>query len=412
MSGEKVVLAYSGGLDTSVILKWLVEKGYEVVALIADVGQREDLEAARKKAFATGAVAAHVVDVKKEFVTDFIFPTLQASALYENRYLMGTSIARPVIAKAQVEVARSEKAVYVSHGATGKGNDQVRFELGYAALEPALKVIAPWKNAEFLQRFSGRSDLIAYAQKNGIPVSATQAKPYSTDANLMHISYEAGILEDPAKEGPEDMFQLTVDPQKAPDKTTSLSIQFEKGIPVAVKNLDDGKTVRGALELFEYLNDVGGKNGVGRLDMVENRHVGIKSRGVYESPGATILWKAHEDLESITLDREVYRIKAGLGVKLSELVYNGYWFSPEAAFLRKTVALSQELVSGTVFLRLYKGNVWIHGRESVNSLYNKDLSSMDKEGGFNQEDSRGFINVTAVRLKVYSNLMRKIQVPS
>lgn len=405
---EKVVLAYSGGLDTSVILKWLANKGYEVIAYVGDVGQKDDFEAVRRKAISTGASKVHVKDLKREFVTDFIFPALQASAIYEGRYLLGTAIARPIIAKGQVEVAREEGAQYVAHGATGKGNDQIRFEFTCAALEPSLKTISPWKMRDFLTEFQGRDDMIAYAEKHGIPISATLKAPYSSDANLMHISYEAGILEDPKAAPPDGIFEMTTDPEKAPDTPVALAISFEEGKPVKVTNLDTGHFETDPLQLLVYLNRIGGEHGVGRVDMVENRHIGLKSRGVYESPGATILWKAHEDLEPLTLDREVFRIKQSLSLKVAELIYYGYWYAPEGEFLRRVIAESQRHVSGTVFLKLYKGNITIYGRESENSLYNEDLASMHKEGDFNQEDSRGFINVNSTRLKMYGALKRKL----
>ncbi|MCC6220326.1 MAG: argininosuccinate synthase [Deltaproteobacteria bacterium] len=396
---EKVVLAYSGGLDTSVILKWLIERDYEVIAYIADVGQQEDFEAARKKAERIGAAKVYVDDLKKEFVKDFIFAALKGSALYEGRYLLGTSIARPVIAKGQVRVARQEKAEFVSHGATGKGNDQVRFELGYYALHPGIRVIAPWKTDAFLSQFEGRSDLIKYAEQHGIPVEATKSAPYSMDANLMHISYEAGVLEDPKARPPQGMFRMTADPKDAPNAPTNLAVHFTAGIPTKVVNLDDGTTKEDALELFCYLNEVGGKNGVGRVDMVENRFVGIKSRGVYETPGGTILFKAHQDLESITLDREVFRIKEELSLKYAQLIYNGFWFSPEAEFLRSIFDKCQGAVNGIVYVELYKGNANIVGRESENSLYNQELSSMDVEGSYDQKDAEGFIRVNSIRLR-------------
>lgn len=399
---EKVVLAYSGGLDTSVILKWLINKGYEVIAYIADVGQDEDFDAIKKKALACGASKAYVEDLKGEFSEEYIFPAIQAGAIYEDRYLLGTSLARPVIAKKQVEIAIKEKAKFVAHGATGKGNDQVRFELTVAALDPSIKTIAPWKMREFIDQFKGRTDLINYAHANGIPITATHKAPYSMDGNLMHISYEAGVLEDPAKGPSKEMFLMTVDPKDAPDQSTRLTITFENGKPTAVKNHENGESAKGALNIVQYCNKVGGANGVGRIDMVENRYVGIKSRGVYETPGVTILWKAHQDLESITLDKEVFRIKQMFVPKIADLIYNGYWFSPEFEFLMNIVDESQKFVSGTVDIELYKGNITIVGRSSEYSLYNQALSSMDEEGGYNQEDARGFININAVRLKNFS----------
>lgn len=398
---EKVILAYSGGLDTSCILRWLVEKGYEVIAYIADVGQNEDFQAAKEKALAVGAKKVYIEDLKKEFVVDFIFPAIKANAIYEGRYLLGTSLARPIIAKRQMEIAAKEGAVYVSHGATGKGNDQVRFELTYYATNPKIKVIAPWKNDEFLAKFKGRSDLINYAKENGIPIKATHQKPYSTDANLMHISYESGVLEDPLEPPIADMFEWTKDPKHAPDSETHIEIHFKDGIPIKVVNSETKQTKTDPLELFVYLNHVGAENGVGRIDIVENRFVGIKSRGVYETPGATILRAAHMDIEAIAMDREVMRLRDMLAPKFAELVYNGFWFSPEMDFLMAAMNKSQELVDGVVKLTLYKGNIIITGRESPSSLYDKDLSSMNIEGGFNQKDSEGFIKINAVRLMAH-----------
>lgn len=396
---DKVVLAYSGGLDTSVILKWLIEKGYEVVAYIADVGQEEDFDAAREKALAVGASKVYIEDLKEEFVTDYIYEALKGSALYEGRYLLGTALARPIIAKHHVRIARQEGARYVSHGATGKGNDQVRFELGYYALDSEIEVIAPWRMAEFLEQFEGRTQLLEYAEKHGISVEATKKAPYSMDANLLHISYEAGVLEDPNMAPPEDMFRMTVDPREAPDAVTNLAVSFKQGIPVKVENLDDGTSYEQPLELFQYLNRVAGENGVGRIDIVENRYVGIKSRGVYETPAGAVLWDAHRDLETISIDREVFRIRERLLPDYSTSIYYGYWFSPEMDFLRHALDYTQRDVTGTVKVALYKGNVTIVGRESESSLYDEELSSMDQEGGYNQEDATGFIRVNAIRLR-------------
>ncbi|MBI1935955.1 argininosuccinate synthase [Candidatus Woesearchaeota archaeon] len=396
---QKVVLAYSGGLDTSVILKWLVEKGFDVVAFIADLGQKEDFEAARQKALRIGASKVYVEDLKEEFVTDFIFPAIKANAVYEGRYLLGTSLARPLIAKKQVEIAEKENAEFVSHGATGKGNDQVRFELTCQTLNPRLKIIAPWKNPEFLSQFKGRSDMIEYAEANGIPVKASKNAPYSTDPNLMHISYEAGILEDPKLRPGEDMFEMTASPKNAPDKETEIEIEFKDGIPTKVKNKSDGAVKSSPLELFQYLNKIGGINGIGRMDIVENRFVGIKSRGVYETPAGTILHIAHRDIEGLTMDREVMHLRDSLIPKFAELIYYGFWYSPEMDFLRAAFDKSQEHVSGTVKLSLYKGNCTVTGRESQESLYNQDLSSMDALGGYDQTDAVGFIRLNALRLK-------------
>ncbi len=408
MSGnKKVVLAYSGGLDTSVILKWLLEEGYEVIAYIADVGQAGDFKKAKEKALKVGASNVYIEDLKKELVTDYIFPIFKANALYEGRYLLGTSAARPIIAKRQIEIAAKEKAGFVSHGATGKGNDQVRFELAYYALNPAIKVLAPWKMDSFLRKFKGRTDLINYAKAKGIEISSTIKKPYSEDDNLLHISHEAGILEDPAHEPTEDIFSKTVSPEKAPDRPTRIRIQFRDGIPVKVTDLGRGRSETGPLKLFMFLNELGAKNGIGRIDMVENRFVGIKSRGIYETPGGTILFAAHKDIEGIAMDREVMRLRDMLSPKFAELVYNGFWFSPEMDFLMSAIDKSQEAIDGSVTLKLYKGNVMVTGRESASSLYNKDLSSMDIEGGFNQKDSEGFIKIHATRLMAHSAIMKK-----
>jgi argininosuccinate synthase len=388
---EKVVLAYSGGLDTSVILKWLIERGHEVVAFIADLGQGEDLEKARAKAMKVGAVSAHVRDVRREFVTDYIFPALRGSARYEGRYLLGTALARPLIAKWLVQVAKEEKAAYVSHGATGKGNDQVRFELGAYALHPTIKILAPWKTPEFQNEFKGRPDLLKYAADHGIEVEATSSKPYSMDGNLLHLSYEAGILEDPAAPPPRDMFRLTVDPRNAPNEPCRLDIEFAAGNPVKVTDASTGASESDPLKMMVMLNTLGGQHGIGRVDMIEDCYVGIKCRCVYETPGFTILWAAHQDLETLTIDREVYRLKETLVPRFGELIYYGYWFSPEMEFIRHALDKSQESVNGVVHLELCKGNVTVVGRSSPTSLYNQDLSSMDVHGGYDQQDAAGFI---------------------
>jgi argininosuccinate synthase len=407
MKKGKVILAYSGGLDTSVILKWLIEKGYEVIAYVADVGQDDNFEEVEKKALKVGASKVYIKNLREEFVTDYIFPALKANAVYENRYLLGTALARPVIAKHQIAIAGLENADIVSHGATGKGNDQVRFELSYYALNPKIKVLAPWKTQEFLDQFKGRTDMLNYAQQHNIPVKATVSKPYSEDDNLMHISHEAGILEDPKYRAEKEMFTKMVAPQDAPDKETHLEIHFKDGIPVKVVNKKDNIMLQQPLELFMYLNKVGGENGIGLLDMVENRFVGIKSRGVYETPAGTILLKAHMDIEGIAMDREVMRLRNMLSPVFSELVYNGFWFSPEMDFLRAAIDKSQELIDGIVYMTLYKGNVIIDGRESPSSLYDKNLSSMDIEGGFDQKDSAGFIKINAIRLMAHNAILRK-----
>ncbi len=404
---EKVVLAYSGGLDTSVILKWLLLQGYDVVAYVADVGQADDLAATRAKALKTGASKVYVEDLKREFVTDFIFPAFKANALYEGRYLLGTALARPLIAKRQIEIAHLENARYVAHGATGKGNDQVRFELSYYALDPSIRVISPWKTPAFLERFQGRTQILEFAEEHGIEVSATKGKPFSEDDNLLHISHEAGILEDPRYEPGEDVYSRTTAPENAPDVPGRLALTFRDGAPVKVVNLEDGTERTDPLELFQYLNEVGSRHGIGRLDMVENRFVGIKSRGVYETPGGEILYVAHLDIEGIAMDREVMRLRNMLTAKLSELIYYGFWFSPEMDFLMAAVDKSQEVIDGTVYLKLYKGKVLAVGRESSSSLYDQDLSSMDIEGGFNQQDSGGFIRINALRLMAHSAIMHR-----
>jgi len=404
---DKLVLAYSGGLDTSVILKWLVEKGYEVIAYVADVGQSEDFEAVAAKARATGASKVYVEDLKNELITDYVFAAIKANAIYEGRYLLGTSLARPLIAKRQIEIAHIEKAPFIAHGATGKGNDQVRFELSYYALDPGIKVISPWKDKEFLATFKGRSDLLSYAAAHGIDVKVSKAKPFSEDANLIHISHESGILEDPEAEPGENVFSWTKNPKDAPNEETRLTIHFKDGIPIKVVDRTHNVTKETPYGLFTYLNAVGAENGIGRVDMVENRFVGIKSRGVYETPGLTILRAAHMDIEGIAMDREVMRLRDMLAPKFAEIVYYGFWFSPEMDFLMAAINKSQEVIDGVVHLTLYKGNVLITGRESPSSLYDKDLSSMDIEGGFDQQDSYGFIVVNAIRLRAHNAIMTK-----
>jgi argininosuccinate synthase len=398
---EKVVLAYSGGLDTSVILKWLIDKDYEVIAFVADVGQADDFEECRKKALLLGASKVIIADLKKEFIDNYVLKAIMGNAIYEGRYLLGTALARPLIAKKQIETAINEKANAVAHGATGKGNDQVRFELCYYALKPDVKVISPWKDKEFLEKFKGRTDLLKYATEKNIPVKASIDKPYSEDDNLMHISHEAGILEDPMFSVQKNMLEKMVLPQDAPDKETRIAIHFKNGLPVKLVNKDDGTVKEESYEMYTYLNDLAGKNGIGLLDMVENRFVGIKSRGVYETPAATVLHIAHLDLEGIAMDREVMRLRNMLTPKFAELIYYGFWFSPEMDFLMAAIEKSQELIDGSVHLCLYKGNVLIEGRESPSSLYNKELSSMDIEGGFNQIDSKGFIRINAIRLMAH-----------
>lgn len=389
---DKVVLAYSGGLDTSVILAWLIETyGCEVICFAADVGQAEELSGLREKARATGASGTYIQDLREEFVRDYVFTALKANAVYEGVYLMGTSLARPLIAKAQIEVARREGALAVAHGATGKGNDQVRFELAYYALEPGIRVIAPWREWSF----KSRSDLISYARQRGIPVAATKGKPYSIDRNLMHISYEGGILEDPWVEPSEDMFMLTRCPEDAPDKPAYVEIDFESGVPVGV----NAETLSPA-RLLEALNQLGGEHGVGRVDLVENRYVGMKSRGVYETPGMTILHAAHRAVESLTLDREVAHLKDSLGPRIAEMIYYGYWFTPELEAIRALVDETQKRVTGTARLKLYKGNCQVVGRRSRFSLYSEEFATFERDTVYNQRDAEGFIKLNSLRLRL------------
>jgi argininosuccinate synthase len=405
MSKGKIVLAYSGGLDTSIILKWFIEEGYEVIAYIADVGQVEDFEAAREKAEKLGAAKVYIEDLKEEFVTDYIFPAVKSQAIYEGRYLLGTSVARPIISKRQIEIAKAENAEYVSHGATGKGNDQVRFELSYYALAPDITVLAPWKMDVFLDRFRGRSDMLHYAEQHGIPVKASRSKPYSEDDNLLHISHEAGVLEDPNAAADEDVYSRTSMRADWPDAPEEIIVHFTDGIPTALDA--EGKTVTGALAIFEKLNELGTRHGIGRLDMVENRFVGIKSRGVYETPGGEILYKAHRDLEGLTMDREVMRIRDGLSLKVAELIYNGFWFSPEFELLMVTMDKAQENITGAVTVELFKGSAYPVARTSEHALYDPDQSSMDIEGGYDQKDADGFIKINAVRLRNNTNIRGK-----
>ncbi len=392
MAVTKIILAYSGGLDTSVILKWLAEQ-YQcpVVAFAADLGQREDWDAVRAKGMATGAHKVVISDLREEFVRDYIFPAFRANAIYEGSYLLGTSLARPLIAQEQVRLAEAEAADAVSHGATGKGNDQVRFELSYMALNPQLAIIAPWR----IWDLNSRTRLVAYAKQHGIPVPVTKENPYSSDENLLHISFEGGILEDPWNEPEESMFQLTCSPEQAPDRPTYIELEFAQGDPVAI----NGQQLAPAA-LFTELNRLGRENGIGRLDMVENRFVGMKSRGVYETPGGTILRAAHRDLETITMDREVLRIRDSLVPRYSELVYNGFWFSPEMRLLQKTMDEAQATVNGVVRLKLYKGNCLPVGRKSDNSLYSEALATFEEDEVYNQADAAGFIRLNALRLRI------------
>jgi argininosuccinate synthase len=402
MAKEKIVLAYSGGLDTSVILKWLKETyDAEVIAFTADIGQKEELDGLEAKALATGASKVYIDDLREEFARDFIFPMFQAGALYEGQYLLGTSIARPLIAKRMVEIARAEGATAIAHGATGKGNDQVRFELTAAALAPELKVIAPWRIEAFRERFPGRAEMIAYAEQNGIPVKATAEKPYSTDRNLLHISFESGMLEDPwfdaSAESNRDMYVLSVSPEEAPEEPEYVELEFEAGNCVAI----NGERMT-PLQVMEKLNELGGKHGIGRVDMIENRFVGMKSRGVYETPGGTILFVAHRKIESLTMDREVMHLRDSLIPKYASLVYNGFWFAPERLAIQALVTESQKNVTGTVRLKLYKGNVIAAGLKSPVSLYNPDIATMeaDPTQAYDQGDATGFIRLNALRLKV------------
>lgn len=404
MSKGTVVLAYSGGLDTSCILVWLKEQGYDVITYLANIGQDEDFEAARKKAESLGAKKVFIEDLRTEFVEDFIWPAVQANAVYEDRYLLGTAVARPCIGRRQVEIARREGAQFVSHGATGKGNDQIRFELTCYALYPEVKIISPWRIPEFYNRFQGRTDLMEYAQKHGIPVPVTPQAPWSMDANLMHISYESGILENPKSHAPADLYLMTKNPEDSPNTPDVLEIEFRNGVPVKITNVKEGKSKNTPLDIFLYLNEIGGKHGVGRIDIVENRFIGMKSRGIYETPGGTILLKAHLDIETFTMDKEVRRIKQGLGIKFSELVYNGFWYSPECDFVRHCIAKSQENVEGKVMLSVFKGQVYILGRESPKSLYNEKLVSMDVQGDYDPCDASGFIRINAVRLREHHRL--------
>lgn len=398
---KKVVLAYSGGLDTSVILKWLIETyRCEVIAFAADIGQKEELDGLREKAAATGAGKIYIDDLREEFARDFVFPALRANALYEGTYLLGTSLARPLIAKRQVEIAAAEQADAVAHGATGKGNDQVRFELTYLALNPAITIVAPWRDENWT--FDSREAMIDYARKHHIPLSLTKKKPYSSDRNLLHISHEGGILEDPWAEPPEDMFVLTAAPEAAPDKPTYVEIDFENGNPVAV----DGKKMSPAA-LLDHLNELAGANGVGRVDMVENRFVGMKSRGVYETPGGTVLWAAHRAVESITMDREVMHLRDTLIPRYAELVYNGFWYSPEMKVLQGFIDETQENVTGTARVKLYKGGCHVAGRKSPRSLYREDFATFGREKVYDQKDATGFIKLNALRLRIQSLVQKK-----
>ncbi len=396
---NKVVLAYSGGLDTSVILRWLIETyDCEVVTFSADLGQVDDMAQIEANAYKTGAVQAHVEDLREEFVRDYVFPAFRANAIYEGTYLLGTSIARPLIAKRQIEIAAAEGADAVSHGATGKGNDRVRFELGYLALNPQIKIIAPWREWDL----NSRTALMAFAQKHGIDVPTTHAKPYSTDGNMLHISYEGGVLEDPWTAPPDDIFTITASPQEAPDTPETIELAFEAGNPVAI----DGEALTPAT-LLTRLNELGGRHGIGRVDLVENRFVGMKSRGVYETPGGTILRTAHMAMESITIDREVLYLRDSLLPKYSRLIYNGFWFSPEMRIMQQMVDQTQQNVGGVVRLELYKGNCRVTGRKSEHSLYREDFATFEDDEVYSHEDAEGFIRLNALRLRIQSMLEKK-----
>jgi argininosuccinate synthase len=398
---KKIVLAYSGGLDTSVILKWVKEK-YQcpVVAFVADIGQNEDMGAISRKATKTGADKVIVADLRDEFARDFVFTALKANAVYEGAYLMGTSIARPIIAKYQVKVAKSEGADAVAHGATGKGNDQVRFELTARALAPELEIIAPWRTWDF----KGRNDLFAYAEKHGIELPVTREKPYSMDANLMHISYEGGVLEDPWSEPPRGMFQLTKDPEEAPAQPEYVEIEFADGMPTAVN-----KESLAPAKLVLRLNEIAGRHGVGRVDVVENRFIGMKSRGVYETPGVSVLHLAHRAVESLTMDREVMHLRDSLVPKFASLIYNGFWFSPEMQVLRALIDESQKGVNGTARVKLYKGTAGVAGRKSANSLYNPEVASFETFATYNSRDAEGFIRMNGFRLAQNKSLRKFLQ---
>jgi argininosuccinate synthase len=395
---KKIVLAYSGGLDTSVILSWLIDTyGAEVIAFCADLGQGEELTPVENKAKSGGASKVYIEDLREEFVRDFVFPMLRANAVYEGQYLLGTSIARPLIAKRQVEIAKAEGADTVSHGATGKGNDQVRFEVTYYALQPDIRVIAPWR----IWDLGSRSKLIAYAEGKRIPIPVTAEKPYSSDRNLLHVSFEGGILEDPWREPYEDMFVLTTAPEKAPDKPEYIEVEFERGDPIAV----NGERLSPA-SLLARLNQLGGRHGIGRVDLVENRYVGMKSRGVYETPGGTVLHAAHRALESLTLDREVLHLRDSLIPRYAEMIYYGYWFSPERRMLQTAIDEAQRPVAGTARLKLYKGNVTVAGRKSARSLYRPDIATFEEDTVYRQADAEGFIRLNALRLKIRARVER------
>lgn len=395
-----MVLAYSGGLDSSVIVRWLIETyGCEVITLTGDVGQKQELDGLEEKAVATGAVKAYVEDLKDEFVRDFVFPALRGNAIYEGTYLLGTSLARPIVARRQIEIAHKEGADAVCHGATGKGNDQVRFEMTYMALDPDIKILSAWKDKNWT--LNSRESMIDYAEKYNIPIKMTKKNPYSEDRNLLHISHEGGILEDLWQEPPEDMFVMTVSPEKAPDRPTYVEIEFEKGNPVAV----NGETMSPA-QLLDHMNTLAGENGIGRMDMVENRFVGMKSRGVYETPGGTALWSAHRAMETITMDREAMLIRDSIMPRYAQIIYNGFWYSPEREMIQKMIDESQKDVTGTVRLKFYKGNCTPVGVKAPVSLYSEDLATFEEDEVYNQQDATGFIRLNALRLKMQALLKK------
>ncbi len=418
--GKKAVLAYSGGLDTSVILKYIVEKGFDVVAFTANIGQEEsDFPTIEEKAMNCGASKYVAVDARERFVTDFVFPAIRANAKYQGRYLLGTAIARPLTAQLQVEVAKDNGATVLSHGATGKGNDQVRFEIAYRTLFPEAEIYAPWKDPEFLKAFEGRDQMFEYAEKHGIPLSQSVKDPWSEDDNLLHISHEAGILENPSLRPPMRIYKMMVHPTDAPDEETYIRIHFEDGTPVKVDKLNvdmvsDTEQVKevvesaeGPLDLFLYLNKLGGDNGIGLVDMVEDRFIGMKSRGVYETPGGAILYAAHEDLEGLTMDREVKGIRDRMSPDFATIAYRGFWFSPEGQYMRKVMDEAQKGVTGAVDLALYKGNIMPIGRMSPFSLYDEKVASMHEEGGYDPTKARGFVDLNALRVQTWAKTMQE-----
>ncbi|XP_054163657.1 argininosuccinate synthase-like [Oppia nitens] len=404
---KKVVLAYSGGLDTTCILFWLKEQGYQVICYTADVGQEEDLDQVRQQALKLGAIKAIVDNRIEEFVTEFVYPSLAYGGIYQGRYLLGTSLCRPCISKGITRVANEEKAEFIAHGATGKGNDQIRFELSCISLDSNIKCITPWRMESFYNRFEGRLDLIEYAKSNGFKVTATPDKPYSTDANIMHISFESGVLEDPLHPPIDDMYLMTANPSQWPNEAEEIKITFSEGIPRLVENLNTKEKIDKPIDILKYLNKLGGKHGIGRIDIVEDRYIGMKSRGVYETPGGTIIWNAVRDLELLCLDREVNQIRTQLAEKFAEKVYYGLWYSPECHYIRACLKLSQKLVNGYVILQLFKGNAYIRGRKAIKSLYDQQLVSMDVQGQFTPNNADGFIKTSAIRLTAFNNVYKQ-----